>query len=244
MKPAVLLALVAFGTGASAETPRTGLLDLSADVLEPGESEFGLVWLRYARGVAPGLELSSHLAGDAATLINLRIKYRALNRPELRLSLEASPTWLAAAKLIDTSLIRVPIVARGTFPIALQWDATVSGIYDLIFYGDASTAFQARLFSGELVVARYDAGGSVFVRAELPLFSTQQVRLTSLLGDRSLSGALTLDDLAAWSLMVGRDHIFGRSGHVRFAIGYRNRPGLLFLQSFNRIVAQFDIYWR
>jgi hypothetical protein len=70
------------------------------------------------------------------------------------------------------------------------------------------------------------------------------MRAESILGNRVLEGTLALDDLSAWSVMLARDQLFDKKGHVRFGIGYRHRPGLLLVESLGPVMMTFDVYWR
>jgi hypothetical protein len=50
--------------------------------------------------------------------------------------------------------------------------------------------------------------------------------------------------VSSWSVLLARDHLLGKKGHVRFGLGYRNRPGILLLESIGHLMLRLDIYWR
>jgi len=72
----------------------------------------------------------------------------------------------------------------------------------------------------------------------------QTMRVADLLGKADAGGALVLDDLSSWSVVISRDQLFGDVAHVRFGVGYRNRPGILLVDSLGNLVLEFDVYWR
>ncbi|XXF80456.1 hypothetical protein P2318_12090 [Myxococcaceae bacterium GXIMD 01537] len=236
---AVLLAMPAL-----AATPRNAITDLTADVLAPGESEVGVFWVRYARGLLPGLQVSTHAMPTLMTLVNASAKVRLLQRPELRVSLEGSAWWFALGRAADIDVASFPLVLRGTVPLSDNLEVTVAGGYSWFILNSEDTDLSYRRLRGEATLVRYDARGAFLLTAELPLLNTTRAHLDSLLGKSDIVGSLTLDDVPAWSVFLARDQLIGKTGHIRFGLGYRNRPGILFIESIGNVMFRFDVYWR
>jgi hypothetical protein len=241
---AIALAVVLAPQTGLAVEDRVRLLDLSADVLPRGESQWGLLYAYYGRGITDDLQLSTHIAMDAVTLVNLTAKYRFLNRPELRASVELGIYWFAGGSFAEggANFFYAPLTTHATIPLAENLELDLAGTYNALLLNARETTLSVLALQAEPTLVLYDAKGSWILIGRVPLMRTQLVA-AEVLGSR-LSGTLTQDDVESWGVMLARDHIFGQSGHIRFGLGYRNRPGIVLLQSFGRILATFDIYWR
>ena len=241
--PLAALALL-LASSALAATPRNRITDLTADVLEPGESEIGVFWLRYTRGVLPGVQVSTHSVPFLMTLLNASAKVQLLNRPELRVSLEGSAWWFALGSAADVDIASFPFVLRGSVPLADNLDLTLGAGYSWFILNSGDTDLSYQRLRAETTLVRYDSRGAFLLTAELPLLNTTRARLDSLLGKSNIAGALTLDDVSAWSVFLARDHLLGETAHVRFGFGYRNRPGIILVESIGNFMLRFDVYWR
>lgn len=227
-----------------AATPRNALLDVSADVLEPGESQVNVFFGQYSRGILPGVQVSSHLTPMLLTLLNVSAKAQVLNRPELRVSVEGGAYWLAAGRLIDITVLSFPLAARGTIPLSDTLQLNLGAGYQHLAVDTNDSTLNRNLLHVETTLVRHDPRGAFLLTAKAPLINLQRVRAESVLGDRVLEGTLLLDDVSSWSVMLARDHLFDKKGHVRFGIGYRHRPGVLFVESIGPVMLTFDVYWR
>jgi hypothetical protein len=238
------LMLLLLSAPALAATPRTALLDVSADVLEPGEDQWNLFWAQYSRGVLPRVQVSGHLAPMLLTLANLSVKAQLLDRPELRVSVEGGVYWLGIGRLVALDAFAFPMAVRSSVPLADDLWLHMGAGYHRQLLRVEGLGYDRHLVHAETTLARHDSRGAFLLTAKMPLFSVQQVRLEGPLGGGVLNGALALDDIAAWNVMLARDHIFGKTSHVRFGVGYRRRPGLIFLESLGHVLLTFDVYWR
>lgn len=242
LKVAALALLLA--SPALAATPRNRVTDLTADVLEPGEDEIGVFWLRYTRGVLPGVQVSTHAVPFLMTLLNASAKVQLLNRPELRVSLEGSAWWFALGRMADVDVASFPLVLRGSVPLSDDLDLTLGAGYSWFILNSGDTDLSYQRLRAETTLARYDSRGAFLLTAELPLLNTTRARLDSLLGKSNIAGSLTLDDVSSWSVFLARDHLFGDTAHIRFGLGYRNRPGILVVESIGNLMLRLDVYWR
>lgn len=241
---AAALALGLVALPALAETPRNHVTDLTADVLEKGEDEIGVFWGRYARGVLPGVQVSTHAVPFLLTLLNASAKVQVLNRPELRVSLEGSAWWFSLGHFAGVDIASFPLVMRGTVPLADNLDLTLAGGYSwFILHSKESDLGFARL-RAESTLARYDSRGAFLLTAELPLLNTTHTRLDSLLGESNIAGSLTMDDVSSWGVVLARDHLLTDKAHIRFGLGYRHRPGILLIESVGNVMFRLDVYWR
>jgi hypothetical protein len=238
----ILLLLSAPALGA---TPRTALLDVGADVLEPGEDQWNLFWAQYSRGVLPRVQVSGHLAPLLLTLANLSVKGQVLDRPELRVSVEGGVYWLGIGRVVNMDALAFPMAVRSSVPLAEDLQLHLGAGYQRQLLRFEGLGYDRHLVHAESTLARYDTRGAFLLTAKMPLFSVQRIRMEgALLGGASLSGTLALDDVSAWSVMLARDHLFGKTGHLRFGIGYRHRPGFIMLESLGHMLLTFDVYWR
>lgn len=251
MKSSALIVLL-LSTGAAAEvptyrlTPRTRLLDVSADVLAPSEAQFGLFWLSYTHGVIdrPRLQVSAQFAAYLATLVNASAKLQVVDRPELRASIEAGAYWFALSRLVGSTIVSVPAAARATVPLADEVDLNLALHYRWLALTVPEVSQNSHDLGGEVTLVRYDANGAFTLQGKVPFFGAQHLHLDSLLGKSDVTGILVLDTVSSWSLMLARDQLFSDTGHIRFGLGYRRRPGLLLLESVGNVMLQFDVYWR
>lgn len=253
MKPALLLAAVLLASApvnGRAAPDRLKLLDVSADVLPVGASEFGVFWARYARSFTPGLQLSTHIALDAVGLLNMDAKYRLLDRPELRMSVETGFLWAAILALgtkpgAATPLVLfVPFEFHATVPLADDLELDLGGFYRASITRGAGQSLGVSSLRCDLTLARYDASGAWLFVLRFPLLSRADVRLDSLLGQTDVTGAIVLDDLASFGGLVARDLAFGKTAHLRVGLGYRRTPGMVFVESLGHVLVSFDLYWR
>ncbi|HEX8822655.1 MAG TPA: hypothetical protein VF794_22195 [Archangium sp.] len=238
------LVLLLLCSPALAATPRTALLDVSADVLEPGESQVNVIWGQYSRGLLPRVQASSHLSPLLLTLLNLSAKAQVLNRPELRVSVEGGAYWLAAGSLAGLHLFAFPVVVRGTVPLSDTLQLNLGAGYRRLVLDAEETSLNSNLLHAETTLVRHDSRGAFLLTLRAPLLNLQHLRAQSLLGNRVLEGTLALDDISSWGVMLSRDQLFGKTGHVRFGLGYRHRPGFLFVESIGPVMLTFDMYWR
>jgi hypothetical protein len=246
-------ALALLAASASAQTPRNRLLDVGADVLEPGETQFGALWGYVGVGLGKGIEVSSHLLPDLLTLVNARAKMRLLARPELRASVEASVWWLATGRKAGITAAVVPMSARASIPLPHALELELAGRFRwfkldnlrwLDFSGPSTVAQDLFSLGSEVTLVRYDALGAFYLQLGAPLFTVQRSHYPELLGKTDVTGYLPLDDSPSWSIVAGRDHCFGKTTHVRLGVGYRHQPGLFLFESLGNLVLQLDWYWR
>lgn len=246
----VLGAVLALSLPALAVDERTRICDLSADSLKPGESEWGLIWGRYTRGVLPGLQVGTHIGLDALSLLNGFARYQFLDRPELRASIDVGLVWVALPFLFAEEGARPPVILF--FPVELRASVPFSGNTELhaawAFRGAWSSLVGSALGTSnvrvDLTLAHHDSAGAWLLMGRFPLFSRTTASMDALVGGTSEAAAVVLDDLAAWSITVGREFVFGETGHVRFGAGYRATPGILFVESLGHLTLLFDVYWR
>lgn len=231
---------------ASAQTARTRLLDMTADVLKPNESEFGVLWARYAIGLAPGLQVEAELAGYLVSLVNLRAEYQFVRYKDFRMSAEVAGFWFAAgaSEKVDLTALAVPMWIHATTPIQGPYELTLGAGYRIIHLANANSSQQFRSLTAEASVIRYDRRGAWLVTVKAPILRTAAVNAEDVLGNSALSSSLTLDDTNAWSVLFARDQTFGKTTHFRFGAGYRNRPGIIAVESWGRAVVELDLYWR
>jgi len=241
---ALLAALLLLATSARAETPQNRLLDVSADVLEPGEDQFSLLYAQYTRGIVPRLQLSAHLAPYLLTLANGCARFQLVRGPELRVSVEGGFWWFALSEIAQTRLFAIPADARATVGLGGPYEVTLAGTFQWLQFETGTQRTDARRVNAEATLVRHDAKGAFFLRARLPLFVNHGMRVASLLGEGDVTGSLTLDDLSSWSVLVARDHIFKQNVHLRFGLAYRNQPGILVIESMGNVLLTFDLYWR
>lgn len=251
MKPLALIALL-LSTGAAAQvpayrfTPRTRLLDVSADVLAPSEAQFGLFWLNYAHGLIdrPRLQVSAQVGAYLVTLVNASAKLQVVDRPELRASVEAGAYWFALSRLVGSTIVSVPAAARATVPLADELDLNLALNYRWLVLTVPEVAQNSHDLGAEVTLVRYDAHGAFLLQGKIPFFGAQHLHLASLLGKTDVNGILVLDTVSSWGVMLARDQMFSDTGHIRFGLGYRHRPGILLLESVGNVMLQLDVYWR
>ncbi|WNG24874.1 hypothetical protein F0U62_13285 [Cystobacter fuscus] len=241
---ALALVLLLLCSPALAATPRNALLDVSADVLEPGESQIDLFFGQLGMGVLPRVQLSSQVAPYLLTLLNLSAKVQVLDRPELRVSVEGGAYWLAIGRLVDANVLSIPVAVRGTVPLADNLNLHLGAGYHRFAFAFEETATDSNALHVETTLARHDSRGAFLLTAKAPLLNIQHARSQSAIDNRPLEGTLALDGISSWSVMLARDHLFGKTGHVRFGIGYRHRPGILLVESIGPVVVNFNLYWR
>jgi len=241
---AAALVLLLLCHPALAATPDNALLDVSADVLQPGESQVNLFWGQYSRGLLPRVQVSSHLTPILLTLLNLSAKVQVLDRPELRVSVEGGAYWLAAGRLGNVTAISFPLAARGTVPLSDNLQLNLAAGYQRLVFDTEQTSLDRNLLHVETSLVRYDSRGAFLLTARMPLLNIQRVRAEGLLGKQVLEGTLALDDVSSWSVVLARDHLVDKSHHVRFGVGYRHRPGVILMESLGPILVTFDMYWR
>lgn len=247
--PALIVVGLCAPLKAAARDRGTHLYDLSADTLPVDESEIGVFWARYSRGLAKDFQLATHVAGDAIGVINVLAKYRFLDRPELRASIEGGVIWAASLLLLSEGgdapiLLFVPIELRATVPLDEKLELNLAWMYRGSLTSGAGSAFGISTLRAEATLVRYDQRGAWFLTGRFPLVSRADVKLDSLLGKSDVVGAIALDDLPSWGFLGGRDLTFGTSGHVRLGLGWRNTPGILFYESLGRVLVNVDLYWR
>lgn len=230
--------------------PQDRLLDLSADTLAAGEWEIGLFWGRVARGITPNLQLSTHALGWPLGALNVFAKWRFFNHENLRASVEGGVVWVASAMLLGNPgesrplLLFVPVEFRATVPLADNLDLHLGGIgrwSSLDMEGAGLGAATLRL---DLSVARSDSMGAWIASARAPLVTRASLNTDELLGRTNVAGAIALDELPSWGLLIARDQVFGNHWHARLGLGYRNTYGILMYESLGHVLVNLDVYWR
>lgn len=227
-----------------ARTPRVHLPDLTADVLQPGEGQFNLFYLQYSRGLLPGLQVSAHFGAYLITLLNLTAEYRFVELPELRASLQAGAYWFALSRLVQATILQAHLMPRATVPLGGAFELTVAANARVLVLNLPGVAQNTRDLRAELALIHHDDHGAWILEGRFPLLTHQTLQLDELLGQANVSGSLLLDDVGAWGVVVSRDQALGESMHVRLGLGYRNRPGILLVESVGNLLLQFDVYWR
>lgn len=252
----LVLPVPAFAAPAAAVEPERGarerraLLDLSADVLPANESQVGLFWAFYARGFGSGLQVSTHAAADVVGVLNASARYALLRRPELRLAVDAGFLWPvilpSLAQLVGTEpmhVLSLPLALRATVPLDDDVELNLAASYRWTGTFLEGAAMSDAALRSEVSLVRHDRAGAFALVGMFPLLNYSSVRV-SVPGLRDISGGLLLDELASWGVLLARDHHLGKSGHLRLGLGYRNRPGILFLESLGHVLISFDLYWR
>jgi hypothetical protein len=219
-------------------TSRTRLLDVSAKVLEPGESQISLLWGSYSRGIVPGLQLSADFAAYLATLANLSADYQLVNREELDLSVGAGVYYLVLGQFAQSTVAVIPAELRLSTPLAERWELALASRYRFTIIETGDIKQRGGSLGLEVALVRYDRSGAWLLRGNVPIFSVAQLQV------RQLRGLSVLDDVSSWGATLSRDQIFGKSGHVRFGLGYRHRPGIIAFESFGNLMVDFGLYWR
>ena len=143
-------------------------------------------------------------------------------------------------KVLSVSFGSVSAELRASLPLANAFE--LSCAFRLNWLLLRAGGFGADVFGlgDEVALARYDSSGAWLLQAQVPL--TAGVGYQDAISN--LSGVALMDDLAAWSVLAARDQKVGKAAHLRLGLGYRNRPGILVLQSFGPVLARFDVYWR
>lgn len=219
------------------------LIDLSADTLEQGEWQINLAGLFYSRGVLPWLSLSTSLLGDAATVANLSARFRLINLPGLRMTSEIGGGYLVLGAFIPSfGFATARAEVRATISLADNWEMSMAPVYQLLRIKLEDFDWLNHGVSWTMVLVRHDDLGSMYLQFTVPALSIAQARLN--IGGVPTSGVLALDNMPAWGVMLGRDHRIGKTGHLRVGIGYRNRSGLLVLESIGNLMLSLDYIWR
>ena len=259
MMPVLAVCLAALVGSGDAETPAIGvasalvepapsavhpfrLLDQSADVLVPGEYEVGVLYGRLSRGLFPGFQASAHLAAYLIGFVNLNGKYLLVDLPELRLSIDAGVWWLASGRLIRVQLLYVPVELRASVPLPKGFEANFAFQASFLEAGTNESTLRSAGLGAEATLVRYDSIGAWFLQGKVPLVAGAGGRFA--LYGATFEGMAPFGNLAAWSVMVGRDQKIGRSAHLRVGVGYRNRPGIVVVESLGPVAYNLDFYWR
>ncbi|MGQ0507739.1 MAG: hypothetical protein ACT4TC_20750 [Myxococcaceae bacterium] len=232
-------------------TERNRMLDISADAMNPGEREWHVLG-KYARGFFfPGFQLSTELAADTVSILNLTAKWQFLRLPEASAAVQVGGYWSPLVPLLSrgSNIFYVPAELRLTVPLVRTWEINVAGSFlynsvDLATSATTGVSQKGIIVGSEMTLVRYDSKGAWYLQGKLPLLSTdsQTVRLEGSTLPRV--GSVTRDDISAWSLLVGRDLTFSDQAHLRLGVGYRNQPGIFLVQSFGKVIATVDLYWR
>lgn len=247
---AIVVALVWLPAQATAVPDKLRLYDVSADVLPEGQRQLGMFWANYTRGVRPGVQLSTHLAGDVLGVLNLSAKVALLQKEELRVSVELGAVWPVSVELLMAALGTGQSFRALFFPAALRATTPLSDNLELnlSWRAEGSLMSMDGMEQGgfgletEVALVRYDSSGAFMLLGRFPLLTRTTVKL-DLFGTEQ-RGALVLDQMASWGVLLARDHLLGESMHVRLGIGYRHRPGIVLLQSLGHVLLEFDVYWR
>lgn len=222
--------------------PDRRLLDLEADILREGEWQFNLFGLVYTRGILPRFSLSTSILGDVATALNLTARVQVVDEPFLRLTAEVGGAYLLAARLLKASFYWVPAEVRATVPLLPGLEVSVAMRYRLLGLQAEGTSLAAHTLAWTSSLVYHDPVGATFLEVTVPAVNI--ARQTGALEGIPLDGVIALDNVAAWGVMLGRDQRFGRTGHFRIGVGYRNQPGILLLESYGKLLVSLDLYWR
>lgn len=226
--------------------PDRRLLDLEADTLRPGESQFNLFGLVYARGLFPRFSLSTAIALDAVSALNLNARVQLVDESFLRVTAEVGGAYLLAGQLIKASFFWVPAEVRATVPLTEYLDLSVAMKYRLasgsLPPSAGALSFASHNISWVSTLVYHDPLGATFLELTVPAVNIARAKLS--LEGVALDGTLALDNVAAWGVMIGRDQRFGRTGHLRVGVGYRHQPGILVLDSYGNLMVSLDYYWR
>lgn len=223
------------------------LLDLEADSLSPGESQFNLWGLVYTRGILPRFSLSTSIAADAVSALNLTASVQLVDAPFLRLTAEVGGAYLVAAHFLNipsfkASFYAVPAEVRVTVPLVEDLDFTVAAKYRMVGAQLNGVDMAAHSVGAMATLVYHDRVGSTFLQVMVPAASIMGIR--GAVEGIPEQGTLALDNVASWGVMLGRDQRIGRTGHLRLGVGYRNQPGILVLDSYGKLMVSLDYYWR
>ncbi len=218
------------------------LIDISADMLEAGEWQINLAGAFYSRGILPWLSLTTSLLGDVVSMANLSARVRLLDTAALRLTAEVGGGYLIAGPYLGFGFALANGEVRATIPLNDVWEVSVAPKYRLVSlkFADTNTFFHN--VSWTTVLIHHDPYGAMYLDFTVPALTITQARAN--IGGVTVAGTLALDNLPAWSVMLGRDQRIGQTGHLRLGVGYRNRPGIIVLDSFGNLMVSLDYIWR
>jgi hypothetical protein len=263
---AALLALLALLVSpvASAVDERTYPYDLSARVLPSDRLELGMFWGRVSKTLASGLQLTTHglaLAGAP----NLYARWQFFDSPQIAASVEGGVLWTSIVQSIDSALSQanvpsvslgppsffVPISLRGTAPLGEDLELTLAWRLEsqlIPSWGGLWTKNNLRL---DTTLVRSDASGAWIAQLQVPLFVQLAVFGDESGGSPDGRAMLTLDALSAWRFTVSREFVFpfkigalADDAHLRLGAGFRNSPGIIFVESIGNVVFVADLYFR
>jgi hypothetical protein len=218
------------------------LLDVSAEVLAPRDWEVGVIWGRLARGILPRFQLSTHAAPWLLSGINLNARVLLLDDERLRVAVDVGGAWVVLARLGQITAATVPVEVRASVPLPWNLEMTFTTKASWVLLHAGQVDIDVVLVSELLSLVRYDSRGAWLFQAQLPLTTIGRIQTSQYGG--SLAGFAFFDDVPAWSVLLARDLQLGEKTHLRFGLGYRNRPGILFLQSLGPVLLSLDLYWR
>jgi len=227
--------------------PDHRLIDLEADTLSPGESQFNLWGLVYTRGILPRFSLSTSIAADAVTALNLTASVQLVDAPFLRLTAEVGGAYLVAAPFLNipsfkASFYAVPAEVRATVPLVENLALTIAAKYRMVGAQLNGDGLAAHSLGAAATLVYHDRVGSTFLQVMVPVVNI--MRSSGVTEGVPVQGTLALDNVASWGVMLGRDQRLGRTGHLRVGVGYRNEPGILVLDSYGKLMVSLDYYWR
>lgn len=230
--------------------PQDRILDLSADTLVGGEWEVGLFWGRVARGFTPNLQLATHALGWPLGTPNLFAKWRFLNDDNLRASVEGGVVWVASALSLgkpnekSPQLWFLPVELRATVPLADNVDLHLGGIGRWTLLDMEGAGLAVGSLRLDVSVARSDARGAWIATLRAPLVTHARLKVDELLGATNVAGAIALDELPAWGVLLAREQMLGKRWHARLGLGYRNTYGIVMYESVGHVLLNLDVSWR
>jgi len=255
-----MLLVVGWSVPARAVDTRTYPYDVSARVLPDQTNEFGLWALRWSRTVMPGLQLSSHLGSLAMLSPSFYAKWSVVDLPNLVLTLDGGLLWLAPALAQSGGLTQpglaghVPLAVKATVPLFGASELTFAWAGDMlggrVYAGGQGSGAMNLSARFETTFVSTDDSGAWIAMLKVPLFYRLGLQVDSLVGSNPLPG-ITFDSVPAWSVVVARDLVFSMplaegitDGHLRLAAGYRNRPGILFVESIGQLILYAEFFVR
>ncbi len=179
---------------------------------------------------------------DAATFLNLNARLLLVDDPQIRVIAEIGAGYLVVGPLIGTVAYHVPAELRSTIPITENWNVSTALKYRALGFDRKEVAMNFHSFVWASNIVRHDPSGAFFVELTMPLANITRNRST--FQGLDLAGTLVLDNVPAWGVLVGRDQRIGKSAHLRFGVGYRNKPGIIVVDSIGNLMATLDLYWR
>lgn len=219
-------------------------LDISADVLPSGRMELSLFWGTLSLGVAKRLQLSWDLAGAAVGLLNMGARVQLLDEAPLRATFELGGAWWVVAMLMKGQLVSVPAELRASVPLFEAFELSLATRASWMLVKLAELDFNSLTLGAEATLWRHDRRGAFLLQGRLPLVAGNVLTASEVLGIVGASGSIWFDDTRGWSVLFARDQLVGSRARLRVGLGYRARPGVLFLESLGNVLVSANVRWR